>query len=95
MGAMAESQNGLKAARRALYVVTLWVEQGVGPSPVWRGSIETADGGRAYFASLTELNRLLIHKSGWIDPAPPRVSVDPHPAPAQSIAGITERKERQ
>jgi hypothetical protein len=52
---MAESQNGLKATRRALYVVTLWVEPGAGPTFVWRDPAPDSSKSKAGIAEKEKL----------------------------------------
>jgi hypothetical protein len=54
--------------RRQWYVVSIWAEPQASQPPAWRGALETADGQRLYFASLTDLNSLLTTLGGWADP---------------------------
>jgi hypothetical protein len=54
--------------RRAAFLLALWAEHPDAGPPVWRGYLETADGRRRYFRSLTDLNHLLRAASGWVDP---------------------------
>ena len=57
-------------ARRTSYILSLWAEHQEDSPPVWRGSLESADGRRLYFDSLQTLNRLLGESAGWRDPVP-------------------------
>jgi hypothetical protein len=54
-------------ARRTAYILSLWAEPQDDAPPVWRGSLESADGRRLYFDSLGSLNRLLGEACGWRD----------------------------
>jgi hypothetical protein len=56
-------------ARRTSYILSLWAEPQDDAPPVWRGSLEAANGRRIYFDSLGTLNRLLGESAGWRDPA--------------------------
>jgi hypothetical protein len=60
--------SNLPAPRRSWYVVSIWAERQPDCPPAWRGSIETTDGKRIYFATLAELNQALARFGGWADP---------------------------
>jgi hypothetical protein len=55
--------------QRAVYVLLIWNC----PQPDWpvasRGYLEDISGERHYFHTLAELNALLIHLAGWVEPA--------------------------
>lgn len=62
------------ALHRWAFILTLWAE------PHWRGCLETADGQRRYFHTLSELLMLITGLSGWAEPsAGPTTSMEGDP----------------
>jgi hypothetical protein len=54
--------------QRFVYILLIWNNVQPDQPSVWRGYLESISGERHYFHTLVELNELLIHLAGWVDP---------------------------
>ncbi len=59
---MTDDRTGL--SQRNYFILSIWQQGEERPSSVWRGCLEAPDGQRIYFATLHQLNQLLL-QNGW------------------------------
>ena len=55
--------------RRFVYILLVWNNTQPEQLAASRGYLESISGERHYFHTLSELNALLIHLAGWVEPA--------------------------
>ena len=55
--------------RRFVYILLVWNNTQPDQPVASRGYLESINGERHYFHTLAELNVLLIHLAGWVEPS--------------------------
>jgi hypothetical protein len=64
---MSNDQHSL-TTHRFVYILLIWNATQPDRPAASRGYLESINGERHYFHTLAELNALLIHLAGWVDP---------------------------